>query len=182
MRTLAFLLAAAVALPSFAATWGTVVIRDGDRQYAHGDSRDVGRTTDLGTRYAFFERDGVAYVIRDAATLARTYEIIKPQEALGRQQAKLGAEQAALGAKQAALGAKQAALGIRQAAAPGDAQLAAQQHALAEQQKLLADQQQPLARQQHALGEKQHAASKVALRELQKLFEDAIRRGVATRR
>ena len=148
-------------------------------------SRDVGKSENLGDRYAFFIRDGVGYVIRDAATLSRLREIIKPQEDLGQQQAKVGAEQAAIGAKQAALGAKQAALGLQQAAAGGGeraAELAAQQRHLARQQEALADQQEPLAAQQRVLGEKQHAASKVARRALETLFDDSLRNGIARRR
>jgi hypothetical protein len=184
MRKLAFLLLVAVALPSFAATYGTVVIRDGDHQYSQGDSREIGRTANLGQRYAFFERDGVAYVIRDADTLVRIRAVIKPQEDLGERQAKLGAEQAALGAQQAALGAKQAALGLQEAASASSArskELGARQRELARQQEKLAAQQEPLAEQQRVLGEKQHEASKVARRQLEKLFEDAIRSGIAKR-
>ena len=185
MRKLALVLLALVAFPSLAASYGTIVIRDGDRQYSQGDSHDIAASASLGRRYAFFERDGVGYVIRDADTLARTRRIIKPQEDLGEQQAKLGAEQAALGAKQAALGAKQAALGMQQAAAGSGArarELAAQQNELARAQEKLAAQQQPLAAQQRVLGEKQRDAAKIARRELEALFENAVRNGVATRR
>ncbi|MBC7821545.1 MAG: hypothetical protein IAG10_32060 [Planctomycetaceae bacterium] len=71
MRKLALLFLVAFALPSFAATYGTIVIRDGDRHYADGDSDDFAETANLGRQYAFFERDGVGYVIRDVDTLAR---------------------------------------------------------------------------------------------------------------
>lgn len=184
MRKLGLLLLAALALPLFAAGYGSIVIRDGDRQYSQGGAHRPGDSSNLGRRYAFFERDGVGYVIRDADTLARIGEIIKPQQDLGEQQAKLGAAQAAIGAKQASLGAKQAAVGLQQAGASNAArasQLAARQQELAQQQAALAGQQQPLAEQQRLLGEKQHAASKVARRALEKLFDDAIRTGVAKR-
>src|SRR5215210_2788051 len=114
MRKLAFLLLVLFALPLFASTYGKIVIRDGDRQFVDSDDVDV---AGLGRHYAYFVRDGVAYVIDDANTLATIRRIVKPQEELGAQQAKLGAQQAALGAKQAALGAKQAALGAQQATA-----------------------------------------------------------------
>jgi hypothetical protein len=183
MRKLAPLFLALLALPLFAAQYGTVVIRDGDRQYADGFRDD----TDLpeGGRYAYFERDGVGYMIRDEATLARLRKIVKPQEELGEQQAKVGAEQAALGAKQAALGARQAALGMQQASAGSSArqrELGAQQHALAEQQRELARQQEPFAEQQRILGQKQREAGRVARRQFEKVFDEAIRSGVAKRR
>jgi multidrug efflux pump subunit AcrA (membrane-fusion protein) len=182
MRKPAFLLLAALALPCLAATYGSIVIRDGDHHYAHGDSSDISRNATHGRHYAFFERDGVGYVIRDAATLDRLRKIVEPQTDLGRQQAKLGAEQAALGAKQAELGAKQAALGMKQAAAADSArarELAGQQHELSQKQHRLSEQQQPLAEQQRILGEKQREAAKTARREMEKVFEEAVRSGVA---
>jgi hypothetical protein len=186
MKAFFLLLVTAVAIPSFAAArYGNIVIRDGDRYYADGASDDFAEETALGKQYASFQRDGVAYVIRDAATLTRIRQIVKPQEEIGRQQAKLGAEQAALGAKQAALGVKQAALGVQQAATTSTArmnELAQQQNALSRQQQKLSDQQQPLGEQQRALGEKQREAAKKSKRELEVLFEDAIRTGVARRR
>lgn len=185
MRKLALLLLIAFALSSFAATYGTIVIRDGDHHYADGDSDDFAEVANLGRQYAFFERDGVGYVIRDVDTLARIRKIVKPQTDLGRQQAKLGSEQAALGAKQAALGVKQAALGMKQAATTSSVQareLSAQQSDLSRQQQKLSEQQVPLGEQQRVLGEKQSDAAKASRRQLEKLFEDAIRNGLAKRR
>src|SRR5215210_5985163 len=145
MRKLALLLAL-FALPLLAHD-GTIIFRDGDHSYVDGDS-DVDDRADLGRHYALFTRDGVRYVIHDAATLERVRKIIGPQIELGKQQAKLGGEQAALGAKQAALGAKQAALGAQQAATRSTErarELAAGQRELAGQQQELAEQQRPLA-------------------------------------
>jgi hypothetical protein len=184
MRKLALLFLVAFALPSFAATYGPIVIRDGDHHYADGDSDDFAETANLG-HYAFFERDGVGYVIRDVDTLARIRQIVKPQADLGRQQAKVGSEQAALGAKQAALGVKQAALGMKQAATSNDVrarELVEQQRDLSRQQQKLSEQQMPLAEQQRVLGEKQSDAAKASRRQLEKLFDDAIRNGLAKRR
>ena len=185
MRKLALLILAVFTLPLFAATYGAIVIRDGERQYSHGDSRDLAETADLGRQYAYFERDGLGYVIRDVDTLARIHEIVQPQVDLGEQQAKLGAEQAALGARQAALGAKQAALGMKQAASASSdhaRELAEQQRELGRQQQKLAEQQRPLGAQQRVLGEKQREAAKTARKQLEKLFEDAVRSGLAKRR
>jgi hypothetical protein len=163
----------------------TIVIRDGDRHYLDGDSDDVAETASLGRQYAFFERDGVGYVIRDVDALARIRKIVKPQADLGRQQAKLGSKQAALGAKQAALGVRQAALGMKQAATSSSVQareLTEQQRDLSREQQKLSEQQMPLGEQQRVLGEKQRDAGKTARQQLEKLFEDAIRSGLAKRR
>jgi hypothetical protein len=185
MRKLALLFLVAFAMSSFAATYGTIVIRDGDHHYTLGNSDDFAEIANLGRQDAFFERDGVGYVIRDVDTLARIRKIVKPQADLGRQQAKVGSEQAALGAKQAALGVKQAALGMKQAATNSSVQareLTEQQRDLSRQQQKLSDQQEPLGEQQRVLAEKQSEAAKASRRQLEKLFEDAIRTGLAKRR
>jgi hypothetical protein len=183
MRKLLLLLAL-FALPLFASTYGTIIIRDGDRRYVDGNTDEIG-VAGLGRHYVYFTRDGVAYTIDDDATLAQIRRIVKPQTELGEQQAKLGAEQAALGAKQAALGAKQAALGVQQAAAGSSArqrELGEQQRELGRQQRELSEQQRPLGEQQRILGEKQRGASRAARRQFEQLFDDAIRNGVAKRR
>lgn len=185
MRKFALLLLALAAFPLCAATYGTIVFRDGDRHYTDGDSDDADHATGLGRYYAFFERDGVAYVIDDESALARIRKIVKPQTELGRQQAKLGTQQAALGMKQAALGAKQAALGAQQAATTSGARsraLAGKQRELSDQQRDLSDQQRPLGEQQRVLGAKQREASREARQLLEQLFDDAVRDGVAKRR
>ena len=185
MRKTAFLLVALLALPLFAADYGTVVIHDGKHHFMNGDSGHDLDTSALGTHFAAFERDGVQYVIRDAATLARLRKVLQPQVALGAQQAKLGSQQAAIGARQAALGSKQAALGTKQATARSSErqrELAEGQRELAEQQRELADEQRPLAEQQRILGEKQRQAGRESKRQLEKIFEEAIRSGVAKRR
>jgi len=177
------LLAFALALPLFAATYENVVIRDGDHSYIDGDGRDVHAST-LGRHYATFERDGVGYIIRDEATLARLRKAMQPQLKLGREQARLGEQQAELGARQAALGTRQAALGTQQAISRADQsrRFEAQQQELARQQEKLADEQRPLADAQRVLADKQRVAAREGRRQIEKIFDEAIRNGIAKRR
>lgn len=182
MRKLA-LFVLALALPLSAATFDNIIVRKDNRSYMH-TNRNAPDVDDLGRRFAYFERNGVGYVIREAATLQRIERVLQPQNALGSEQARLGQQQAALGAKQAALGAKQAALGAEQISARGarSSELQRRQNDLAEQQRELAEQQRPLADEQRELAEKQREASRIALAQMEKLFDEAIRTGVAKRR
>jgi hypothetical protein len=180
MRKLALLLL--LAFPAFAATYQNVVIHDSSRSYVDGDtSRDL---SDLGKHYAYFERDGIGYAIHDPATLARLRTILQPQVDLGAQQAGLGERQAELGAKQAAIGSQQAELGLEQINARGERarRLQRRQNELSGEQSALAEQQRPLAEQQRALAAKQREAARVAKPKMEKIFEDAVRSGVAKRR
>jgi hypothetical protein len=186
MRKLALLLLVmvfALALPAVAATFENVLIRNGDQSFMDGNSDDMD-VSGLGRHYAYFERNGVAYAIRDTATLGRLSKLLEPQRALGREQARVGEQQAALGQKQAALGAKQAALGAEQVDARGAhaRELARRQEELADRQRELADQQQPLAAEQRRLAGRQREAARIARPQLEKIFEEAIRSGVAQRR
>lgn len=131
----------------------------------------------------YVRQEGVAYVIRDAATLRRAEAIFGPQQAMGARQAELGSRQAALGSRQAALGAEQARLGVRQAGASPSRQeaLGRQQSELGRRQDALGRQQDALGRQQDALGREQDRLGREAQGRLHALVADAIRRGVAQR-
>ncbi|HVG25873.1 MAG TPA: hypothetical protein VND45_17075 [Thermoanaerobaculia bacterium] len=169
-------------LTLLAATYDNIAIHDNGRSYM--EMRGNRELSDLGGRYAYFERDGVAYVIRDAATLDQLRAILRPQVELGEQQAALGRQQAALGEKQAAIGQRQAELGMQQVGASGERsrRLHVRQRELAAQQSELADQQRPLGEQQRVLGARQREASRVAKPKLEKIFADAIRTGIAKKR
>jgi hypothetical protein len=131
----------------------------------------------------YVHQDGVAYVIRDPATLRQARAIFQPQEALGARQAELGSRQAELGSRQAALGAEQGRLGILQAdARPSEAaQLAAQQSELGRRQGELGKQQAALGDQQAALGSEQARLGHIAEEKFHALVADAVRRGLAKR-
>ena len=181
MRTLALLLL--LALPLSAADFRNIIIRDGDHSYVHmdGAERDLDH---LGRHFAYFERNGVAWVITDDDTLEELERVMRPQVELGEEQARLGREQAELGRQQAAIGAKQAAIGAQQAEARGERarELQRRQSELADQQRELADQQRPLAAEQRKLAEKQREAGRIARGKMERIFERAISSGVAKRR
>jgi hypothetical protein len=131
----------------------------------------------------YVRQAGVAYVIRDAATLRQAEAIFEPQRALGAQQAELGKRQASLGQRQGRLGAEQGRLGRLQAAsAPrGVSELGRQQSELGRQQGELGKQQGVLGQQQGALGREQARLARIADSKLHALVAEAIRRGVAQR-
>ena len=182
MRKLALILLA-LALPLFADTFENVVIRDGKISFSDGDAHGL---SGLGQRYAYFEKGGVGYVIRDEATLARVLRELQPQIDLGHEQARIGEQQAKLGQKQAELGQQQAAIGAQQATHWNDRELSRElqkkQSRLQQRQEELADQQRPLADQQRVLADKQREASRRAKVRLGAIFDEALRNGVAKRR
>ena len=179
------LLVLAFTLPLFADSFINIVIRDGKRSYSNGERGDTD-LSGLGRHYAYFERNGVGYVIHDDATLDRLQEAIQPQVELGEEQAKLGAEQAKLGQKQAALGQQQAEIGAKQAAHWNDREysreLQEKQRVLQLRQQELAEQQRPLAEQQRILGDRQREAGRKAKARIDAIFEESLRKGVAKRR
>ena len=151
-----------------------------------GSSDDWRRAQALraGNAPFLYVRDGgSAYVIRDAATLARAKAIMAPQQELGRRQGELGKQQGELGRRQGALGGEQGRLGARMADARVRemGELGRQQAALGRQQAALGEQQAALGSRQAELGRQQAAAAKAAQPQLRALVADAIRRGVAQR-
>ena len=165
-----------------------------------GSTDDIARARELRKgreSLLYVRKDGVAYVIRDPATLRAAADIFKPQAELGARQAELGSRQAELGSRQAALGSQQAQLGAQQAklgalqsdARPSEqAEYGRQQDALGRQQDALGRQQDQLGQQQNALGEQQNALGReqdrlgrIARDKFDALLSDAIRRGVAQR-
>jgi hypothetical protein len=184
MRTLATFALAILTGTAVAATVENIIVKNGDHSYVNGNGTDPS-TRELGRHYASFELDGVRYVITDAAMLERIAKVLEPQVELGKRQAALGERQAALGVEQARLGAEQARLGAKQAATRNDErqrELAEQQRGLAEEQRKLGDRQRELGDRQRELGEQQRAAGKIAEKELEKIFRNAVSSGVARRR
>ena len=181
MRKLALLLL--LTLPVFAAKFENIVVRNGDTTFNDGDAP---RLRDLGRRYAYFEKDGVAYVITDANVLKQVFDELQPQIDLGREQARIGEEQARVGGLQAAVGGEQAALGAQQASHWDEParmrELEAKQRKLQRRQAELQEQQRPLAELQEVLAEKQRVESSRARKRLANLFDGAVRSGVAKRR
>lgn len=176
---------------------------DGDSITINGNSRDIVMARGLRKHdepLLWFRRGKQAYVIRDAAMLARARALYAPVTALGREQGKLGGRQGELGGRQGGLGAQQGELGRQQAelaveqaelAASADGQprmaalqsrlraLQAQQEALGRQQAELGQQQAALGEQQAALGKRQAEASAQASQGMSKLLDEAIAKGLA---
>lgn len=188
MRRILLTLALAVLTgTAVAATVENIIVRDGGHSYinGNGDFRDPSLEHRFGDRYAAFELDGVRYVITDEATLDKIADVIEPQVELGQKQAELGKKQAELGQEQAALGAQQARLGARQAGtrdSDRQRELAEQQRELAAEQRKLGEKQRELGDEQRELGAQQREAGRRAERELEKIFEKAVRDGIARRR
>lgn len=182
-RLLATFALAILAGTAVAASVENIIVRDGEHAYVNGDG--IHRSDyAFGRRYASFELDGARYVITDADALDEIDEIIEPQVELGKKQAALGAKQAKLGAEQAELGAKQAALGARQARARDDEarELAEKQRELSAEQRKLGDKQRVLGDRQRELGDQQRELGMTVEKELEKVFRNAVRSGVAKRR
>jgi hypothetical protein len=159
---------------------------DGQDSTMSGTGADMERARALraGRGALLYARlDGVAYVVRDPATLARARAIFEPQRRLGARQGALGARQGALGARQGALGAEQGRLGARMAnASPRQARaLSAQQSELGRRQSELGRQQAALGAQQAELGREQARLGREAQAQLRMLLTEAIRSGAARR-
>jgi bla regulator protein BlaR1 len=150
----------------------------------------------IGGDYLWFRHGGKSYVIRDRAIIRAAIDAWEPQTEIGRQQAALGAKQAALGTQQARLGNAQARLGERQAklsrrqsrGGADDQMLEAEQRKLDREQDDLSRQQDELGRKQDVLGaeqdklgEQQDRLSQEAEKKMQRLIDEALRRGVAVR-
>ena len=151
-----------------------------------GDTDDWRRAQALragNAPFLYVREGGSAYVIRDAATLARAKAIMAPQQELGRRQGALGRQQGELGRRQGTLGAEQARLGrlMADARAREMGDLGRQQAALGRQQSELGAQQAALGAKQAELGRQQAEAAKAAQPQFRALIADAIRRGVAQR-
>jgi hypothetical protein len=152
----------------------------------NGSTEDIGRARSLRTGeegLLYVRQSGVAYVIRDEATLREATAIFRPQQEMGNRQAELGSRQAALGHRQAGIGAEQARVGGQHAGASSARArtLGARQEALGRRQDALGRQQEALGREQAALGRDQERLSRVADARMRALLADAIRRGTARR-
>jgi hypothetical protein len=120
----------------------------------------------------YVRRDGVSYVIRDAALLRNVEDTFRPQQELGVRQGELGSRQGALGKKQAALAARYPAGGWSQKAAREHADIGRQQSELGRQQSVLGA-------EQARLGQQQVQLAREAQAKLRALVDDALRRGLA---
>lgn len=148
-----------------------------------------------GDTFASLRIDGVRYITRDPGVLAelekameKQREISMDHSRLGRRHSDLGREHAELGREHARLGREHARL-ARERSSGGDAEdierqqraLEAEQRKLEDKQRALEDRQRDLEDEQRALEEKQRAAESDANREIEKIFQRAVREGTARR-
>jgi hypothetical protein len=130
----------------------------------------------------YVRRDGLSYVVRDAATLRQAEALFEPQRKLGGQQRALGSRQRDLGAKQRALGQRQAALARAHLSGGGWSDEARrQQQELGREQRGLGEQQSVLGAEQARLGRQQSELAGQARVAVRALVDDALRRGLAQR-
>lgn len=147
----------------------------------------------------WFERDGQEYVVRAPAYTNRAHTALQPMMDIGREQGKLGAKQGKLGAKQGSYGARMGALGARLGEIANEEAMARmdgrdtedysrereairrEMEDLRREQEPLSQAQRDLGAQQRELGHKQREASKKAEAELQRILDDAIKAGAASR-
>jgi hypothetical protein len=182
---LPLLLAAAPVQAVNAADLGYVLIT-GNGSTMSGSNIDFQRVEALRagkSSLLYVRRNGVGYVIRDAAILARAEAIMRPQQELGARQGELGAQQGELGGRQGALGAEQGRLGAQMAdSTPRQmAELAGKQAELGRRQSELGAQQAALGKRQAELGKQQAHLARLAQPQFEALVKEALRRGVAQR-
>jgi beta-lactamase regulating signal transducer with metallopeptidase domain len=176
-----------------------IVLKGENNTIMNGSTRDIEKVRRLrknGEDIFWFRRDGKAYVVRDAATLAQVERIWEPIGELGAKQGELGAQQGALGGRQGALGAKQGVLGAKQGALAAERarrgdeaderEIRKRQREIEDEMDELSDQMEDLGREMEKLGERMEdlgrqmeAASAKAEKEMQALMAQAIRSGVA---
>jgi predicted RNase H-like nuclease (RuvC/YqgF family) len=153
-----------------------------------------------GREVLWFSIGEKAYVVRDAPSIERAHEIVKPMTELGKQQGELGRQQGELGRQQGKLGKFQGRIGAiqgrvaalqatrdpesrREAAALRREldELSSEMRVLGQRQRELGEKQRVLGERQSQLGERQQAASRVAGDQLRALAESSIRSGKAER-
>ncbi|HEX6904786.1 MAG TPA: M56 family metallopeptidase [Thermoanaerobaculia bacterium] len=176
-----------------------IILKGENNTIMNGSTRDIEKVRQLrkgGEDIFWFRRDGKAYVVRDAATLAQVEKIWEPIGELGAKQGELGAQQGALGGKQGALGAKQGALGaqqgtlaaerVRRGSEADEREIEKRQREiekdmdqLSREMEDLGGEMEALGRQMEDLGRRMEAASAKAEKDMQALMAQAIRSGVA---
>ena len=187
MRTLAILLFAVALTASAHGTRSThrthIVNTDGDVRY------ELVRESD-GRQWAAYERNGVRYLTRDSSVIDALQDAMEPyrelsreHSALGRRHSELGREHSQLGREHSRLGREHSRVARERRADYEDEQraLEAEQRKLEAKQRKLEDRQRELEAEQREIESKQRAVERDTNREIEKIFEKAIREGKATR-
>ena len=165
MRKLLVLLALALAPLAFAHSTQSTTVVETD----NGMRFEIVRDSQAGS-FARFTRDGVRYMTRDSAVLAKLDKACARDTSVGR-------EHAALGRRHAELGREQAELGRQLAHARSDEErssIEARQRKLDEKQRALDD-------EDRELESKQKTTEHDMNRDLERIWDEAIHDGVANR-
>ncbi len=165
------------------------VLLQGNNSLVNGSMVDIAearRQQRNGEELLWFRKGKASYVVRDPALLARFQSAFAETSALADAQGKLGDRQGELGDRQGRLGERQGEIGMRQStqalgrtSAQRQAGLAEQQRRMAKQMQSLSERQAGLAREQAALAKRQADASARTAREVEKLIDEALAKGVA---
>lgn len=133
----------------------------------------------------WFERDGRAYVIRDAATVQQIESLFQAQKDLARQQGELGKRRAEIGAEQAEIAARGAELSAQEAeqwsrGAQADATgVESQRKELDEEMKQLDEPRAELDRQQDELSLQQRKLARQSEIQAREILGRAVASGLA---
>jgi hypothetical protein len=179
----AFLITAVLALPQFASGHGSHRSHIVDTD--DGLDIQIVRTDD--EHWASYTRDGVRYVTTDSSVLEDIDKAMEKHRRIGREHAELGRKHAELGRDHAELGREHARLGREHArlarSGDEDAQraLEAEQRKLEDKQRVLEDRQRKLEAEQRELERKQKTVERESYRDIQQIFERAVREGRAKR-
>ncbi len=151
---------------------------------------------DDGDAWASLKRDGVRYVTHDRGVLEDIEDAMRPyrelsqeHSAIGRKHSELGREHSALGREHSRLGREHSRLSREVSAgriSESEAdqrrrELESEQRKLEDQQRALEARQRDIEDEQRAVETKQRAAERDVNREIEKIFERAVRDGKAKR-
>jgi hypothetical protein len=168
---------------------GNLAIHIGDSTWIDGSFKE-GEISELKREhddFVLFDRDGRRYLITDEGEIARIKRLVEPVHELGRKQGALGREQGKLGREQGKIGREQGRIGREQARAARDHDddrgdsLEARQRELAAAQNELAEQQRELAERQRELARRAEELNRRVEKDLERVLDDAVKRGVAKR-
>ena len=131
--------------------------------------------------WATFKRDGVTYITRDASVLAEIDRAMDKHREISREHSRLGRRHSELGREHSKLGREHSRIGREMSRYGSSRELEREQEKLEEKQRALELRQQDLEREQRKLEEKQRGVEREMDRELEAIFERAVRDGKAKR-
>lgn len=132
--------------------------------------------------WAAFKRNGVRYVTTDPAVLAEIETAMEAHHELSREHSRLGRRHSQLGREHSRLGREHSRLGRAHARGGDVRELEKEQRKLEEKQRELESRQEELESEQRELEARQRVVERETNRDLERIFEKAVRDGKARRR